>query len=164
MSISEEEEYLAMIHRYSGIITKICYYYATDADDFNDLRQDVLANIWQSRNSFRHEASESTWIYRLSLNTCITNFRKRKRNPSTVPIELIAEPEAEKSDALARHNELHALISRLNLREKSLILMWLDEMSYERISAITGMPRNTVAVQLHRAKEKLKKIANEINR
>lgn len=162
MSITEEEQYLAMVRRYGGIITKICYYYAKDKEDFKDLRQDVLAVLWQSRDAFREEASESTWIYRLTLNTCISTFRKRKRSPESSPLDSIAEVADNGADIEAeeRYRHLHYLISQLNAREKALILMWLDEMSYDQIAAVTGAPRNTVATQLRRVKEKLIKMSN----
>lgn len=149
-----------MINRHGGIITKICFYYAKNSDDFSDLRQDVLAAIWQSRDSFRHDAAESTWVYRLALNTCISSFRRRRRASDTLPIDLISEPADESDVKTARRNELYTLISRLNAREKALILMWLDDMSYDQISEITGATRNTIATRLRRAKQKLIEISN----
>ncbi len=158
--MTDNEGFLEVVDRHSGIIAKICYYYATDADDFQDLRQDVLANMWSCRDSFRGDSSLSTWIYRVAINTCISAFRHRKHKGEQVGIEFIPELADDSSENEHMHAEMHRLISCLNKEEKAAILMWLDGLSYDEIAAIIGCKRNTVAVRLKRIKDKIVKMSN----
>lgn len=153
--ITEEEDFLALVDRSKGIITKICWYYAHDAGEFEDLRQDVLAAMWHSRSSFRGDSAPSTWVYRLALNTCISSLRREKRRGVRVALDQLPEIAAEESTALSRHREMHALIDRLRPDDKAIILLWLDDMPYDEIAAIVGMPRNTLATRLRRIKQRL---------
>ena len=154
-------EFEEVIDKYSGIITKICYYFASNVDEFKDIRQDVWINIWKGRDKFRNESSLSTWIYRVSFNTCISYQRKNKLKTVPLSIETLAEIPDNTDFDISKYNEMHRLINSLSLRERAIILMWLDEKSYDEIAEITGMPRNTIAVKLKRIKEKLVKLSNQ---
>lgn len=154
-NINGTQDFLQAIERNSGIINKICYCYAKDSEDFHDMRQDILANIWAYRESFRGDSSLTTWIYRLALNTCISALRKRKNKGTNVSIDTITDISADETDLPAMHREMHRLISRLNAEEKAVILLWLDDMSYDEIASIVGCPRNTIATRLKRIKEKI---------
>lgn len=156
----EKERFVEMVRSNAGIINKICYFYVDDTDDFNDLRQDILVNLWDSRNSFRSVSSLSTWVYRVSLNTAISSFRKRKRRGVKVPVDTLIEVESQDSSVLEHYRELHRLIQLLGHREKAVLLMWLDGADYNTISEATGITRNTVATLLRRAKDKLNNMAN----
>ena len=136
----------------------VCFMYADNKDDVNDLFQESVFNIWKSYKNFRGESSFVTWVYRISLNTCISDFRKKKKY-DYVPLE-------QQIDILedCEHNELlkemYSLIKRLNKVDRMFILLWLDEKSYDEIAEITGTNRNNVAIKLHRIKEKLKNMSN----
>lgn len=161
--ITEEREYEAAIKEYGGLISKICFYFSANPEEFNDIRQEVLLNIWKGWKNFRKDSKLSTWIYRVSFNTCISFQRKERRSKNLISIEdLIDIPIDEEPSKLERYNEMHALIRQLNFTERVLILLWLDEKSYEEISALTGLNRNTVAVKLKRIKEKLVNMSKNI--
>ena len=149
------------IIKYGGIITKICYYFASDSEEFKDLRQEVFYNIWKGLDNFRHDSKLSTWIYRISFNTCISFHRKEKKIVK-IPITQIMEmpDDYQEADKLEKYRAMQALIRQLKYEERALILMWLDEMSYEEISSLTGLNRNTVAVKLKRIKDKLVKMVD----
>ena len=72
MEREREQEYLAFIEENKRIIYKVCYLYAADEEEMKDLRQEVLINLWKGYPQFKGTAQLSTWIYRVSLNTCIT--------------------------------------------------------------------------------------------
>lgn len=151
-----QKRFLQIIADNRQLICKVCYMYATDADHFNDLYQEVVANMWQGIASFRGDASLSTWIYRMAINTCVTYYRRNRRHSaSTVSLDQILEIPADDSDRAADLHEMYRLISTLEPMEKALILMWLDERSYEEISDVTGLSRNNVASRLRRIKLKL---------
>ena len=149
-----------IIKDYSLLITKVCYYFATDISELKDLRQDVLLNIWTGMDKFKNQSKASTWIYRVCFNTCITYHRKNKHRKKEVPLSSVLEVEDETFD-MEKYREMHRLIGRLGSDEKAIILMWLDENSYEEIAEVIGLKRNTVATRLKRIKDKLIKMANE---
>ena len=157
----KDREFSQLIDRYDKLIAKVCYFYAVDADDFYDLRQESLINLWRGFDSFRGSSSLSTWVYRVCLNSCVSFFRKNHRKTSSVPIEQLPDviaPDAGKAELM---REMYGLINRLNRQEKALVLLWLDQRSYDEIADIMGVPRNTVASRLRRVKEKLVKYSNE---
>lgn len=149
-----------IVRDYSLMITKVCYYFATSIPELKDLRQEVLLNIWTGWDKFRKESKLSTWIYRVCFNTCITYQRKNKQRKNEVPLSSVLDFEDESFD-MERYKEMHRLIGKLGSEDKAIILMWLDENSYEEIADVVGLKRNTVASRLKRIKEKLVKMSNE---
>lgn len=156
---SNEREFADLIKDHSRIINKVCYFYATDTFPFNDLRQEVYINLWLSMGQFRGESKLSTWVYRVAVNTALMSLRSSKSKVETAPfdfglIDLSSELDDEQKENL---QTLYALISWLDEMEKAIILLWLDEYSYEDIAETLGMKRNTIATKLHRIKDKLSK-------
>lgn len=153
-----EKEFEGIMKEYGGIITKICYSFSSDPEEFKDLRQEVMYHIWKGLQNFRNESKLSTWIYRISFNSCISYQRKEKKY-TKVPVENILMDTEDTSDSkLADYLAMHNLIKRLSYEDRALILMWLDDLSYEDISNLTGLNRNTIASRLKRIKEKLVKM------
>lgn len=160
----KEEDYLDEIERNRRIIARICWSYADSADDFRDLRQDVLLNLWRGWDRFNGDSKRSTWIYRVALNTCLTRMTRAKTSIPTEPVENWKEtPQVlDYSDQSEDLKMLYELISQLSPMDKAIIIMWLDEFSYEEIASTTGLLRNTVAVRISRIKEKLKTLSQKI--
>lgn len=156
----QEKEFIALVEEYKQVIYKVCYVYATDADHLNDLYQEVVINLWKAYPRFRGECKSSTWVYRIGLNTCISFFRRSKRSPEVVPISVDLEAFAEDSDKTAQLRELYRMINKLGQLERALILLWLEERSYQEIAEIIGISKNNVAVKLNRIREKLKAMSN----
>ncbi|MCH5234024.1 MAG: sigma-70 family RNA polymerase sigma factor [Muribaculaceae bacterium] len=158
----KEKEFENAIVEYGGIITKICYYFSSDTDEFKDLRQEVLYNIWKGWDKFRNDSKLSTWIYRVSFNTCVSYNRKEIKRKNTLSIDDVLDiPEETELSKLEKYNAMHKLIQQLVYEERAIILLWLDEKPYEEIAELMGLPRNTVAVKLKRIKEKLVKMSKE---
>lgn len=74
MTTHYSSEFTQLITQHAAIINKVCYIYANTLDDFNDMRQETLINIWRGLPSFRHDSSPSTWVYRVALNSCVSFF------------------------------------------------------------------------------------------
>ena len=129
-----------------------------------DLFQDILVQLWQSYPSFNKKSKFSTWMYRVALNTAIAQFRKDKKNnedltpdvPVNVPEE---ESFKEKED---RINLVHKAINKLSKAEKAIIILYMDDYSYEEISEISGLTISNVGVKINRIKTKLQKILKEL--
>lgn len=153
-----ENEFIELVNPYQPIIYKVCSMYANNKDEFCDLFQESLLNLWIAYPKYRSECKVSTWIYRVSLNTCISDLRKKSKM-QLVPLssELNVYDDCEKNQDI---QEMYSLIKRLNKLDRALILLWLDEKSYEEIAVILQLSKSNVSVRLCRIKEKLKQMSN----
>ena len=159
---TKEKDFEEAIAEYNGIITKVCYYFSNDSEEFKDLRQEVLYNIWKGWDRFRGDSKISTWIYRVSFNTCVSFQRKEKKYTETLSIDNVIDLPAEAGDSLLeKYNTMYSLIRSLKYDDRALLMLWLDEKSYEEISDLMGLNRNTVAIRLKRVKEKLVKMSED---
>lgn len=157
--MSSKENFEEIVTKYKSIIVKVCFLYAGE-EEFDDYYQEVLIQLWRSLPKFRGESEISTWIYRISLNTCIT-FIRRDSKMRKIPLSQELDFWTNDVESKMQVRELYQLINQLNKLEKAMILLWLEEKSYEDIAAITGLSRSNVAVKLSRIKEKLKKMSNQ---
>jgi RNA polymerase sigma factor (sigma-70 family) len=156
-----EHEFVEMINRHRGIIYKVCNLYGLDQEDKNDLFQEVVLQLWKAFPSFRRESKQSTWMYRIALNTAITNFRKTSRRLESSGIstdefqipDLGAYPEEDEQMSL-----LKRAINCLTEIEKAIILLHLEDKTYDEISEIIGISKTNVGVRITRIKVKLEKI------
>ena len=156
-----EKEFLDMIEAHKRIIYKVCYMYANDQDDLNDLFQETVLNLWKSFTRYRGDSTYNTWVYRIAMNTCITFLRRSSTRPQTIPMTTdVARLAAEEEDMAGQLRELYRLINQLGKLERALILLWLEERSYQEMADILGISKANVAVKLNRTKEKLKKMSN----
>lgn len=142
------------------MIYKVCYIYSKDKDNLNDLYQESVLNLWRSYPRFRNECKVSTWIYKITLNTCVSFYRRFSNHLNLClyrqTLNLITENESE----LSAIQELYNLINYLNAIEKALILLYLEEKSYQEIAIITGLSVTNVGTKLNRIKDKLKRLFN----
>lgn len=150
-----ETRFNEIVRRHDRLITRLCFGYARSSDELEDLRQDTLINIWQSLPKFRGEAAESTWIYRITLNTCVSVLRKRMPETTSLDSGILYDVIDEDDERKEQLAALHESISHLGGVDKALILMWLDGFTYEQMAEMAGLTRNTVATRLKRAKDKL---------
>ena len=163
LKAADEAYFLELTERYGQLVNRICLSYADSSADFEDLRQDVWINVWKSLDGFRADSSIDTWIYRITLNTCVSCLRKRKRSVLTSPIDgIFPEPADDvESDSLReRIRVLHGLISRLSPLDKAIMTMHLDDRSNAEIAEVTGLAKGNVATRLSRIRSRL---SSEIN-
>ena len=156
-----EREFLDMIAAQKRVIYKVCYIFAKDQDDLNDLFQEVVLNLWKSFPSYRGDSTVTTWVYRIAMNTCITFLRRSNTRLQTIPMTAdVASLVADEEGRTGQLQELYRLINKLGKLERALILLWLEERSYQEMADILGISKANVAVKLLRTKEKLKKMSN----
>lgn len=141
------------------LISKLCYCYTSTHDDFEDLRQDVLINVWRGLAGFRNESTLPTWIYRITLNTCVATLRHETMRQHPTLDEALAASRTDEADTTYADADnvrtLYRLIKSLNPIDRGILMMWLDERSYDEIAEVMGMKRNTIATRIRRAKEEL---------
>lgn len=150
------KEFVDVLNNHRGLIYKVCHLYCDDPEDRKDLFQEIVLQVWKSLGNFRQESSIGTWMYRIALNTAITHLRKEKRSGGKVSLDGIDIPELnEDSEKEEQLKQLFKAIENLDRIDKSVILLHLEEKSYEEISEITGLTRTNVGVRLNRIKAKL---------
>jgi len=152
--------YRSSILPYAGIIIKMCRAYTNSQEDFEDYYQEVCLQIWRSHDNFRGNSEWSTWIYRLSLNVCLTLLKKKKRNGRNFASDTVPDEVTEDSGAFADEslNELYRSIRQLSEIDRGIILLYLEEKSYQEIAEIIGTNSNNIGVRINRIKERLKKL------
>ena len=158
-STVDKEFFMTIYSRYNTIVDKICFTFASDLNDFDDLRQDAWLNIWRGIESFRGESKPSTWIYRITINSCVSTARTTKKHRGILGIDYAEKCVADTpdNDSVER---LYYLLSCLNPIDRSIMLLRLEELDYEEIAGIMGMPRNTIATRLRRIRIKLAQLNN----
>jgi RNA polymerase sigma-70 factor (ECF subfamily) len=157
--------YQASILPMAAIIVNICSAYTNSQEDFEDYYQEVCLQIWRSKDNFREQCKWSTWVYRIALNVCLTLLKKKKRNgkayftSDVLPDDvLVSENRAFEDESL---NQLYVAIRHLSEVDRALILLYLEEKSYQEIADILGTNANNIGVRVNRIKERLKKILDE---
>lgn len=151
-----DSEFIDILNNHRGLIFKVCNLYCADREDRKDLFQEIVLQIWKSLRSFRNESALSTWMYRIALNTAITHLKKQKQSVSPLSVEGIEIPDINDSDEKEESlKQLFAAIDQLNKIDKSIVLLYLEEKTYEEISEITGLSKTNVGVKLNRIKAKL---------
>lgn len=153
-----ELRFNTIINEHTRMISKVCYCYAVSRQDFEDMRQDCLINIWRGLSSFDGRSRLSSWLYRICINTCITSWRGKTRRPQVFSFDEISEITADSSDDDSRSENvelLHTLISSLPYVDRAIIMMWLDKCPYDEIAEVTGLSKNNVAVKIHRLKNRM---------
>ncbi|WP_187261574.1 RNA polymerase sigma factor [Pontibacter beigongshangensis] len=154
-----EGEFLQLMDRYQGVVHKICRLYRNSPEDRQDLFQEVVYQLWKSYPQFKHASKESTWVYRIALNTALATFRKSKPLVSftaEVPEPAFQEP----SGRSEQEERLFLALGNLNDVDKALISLYLDDFSYHEIAAVMGISESNVGVRLNRIKSKLKQTLN----
>ncbi|WP_350293958.1 sigma-70 family RNA polymerase sigma factor [uncultured Croceitalea sp.] len=154
--------YKSYIYPHLGIIIKICRAYTNTQEDFEDYFQEVCLQIWRSKANFNEQSAWSTWVYRLTLNVCLTFTRKKKRNVTV--IDNIEHNEIDDDYESAFTSEsfrmLNEAIKKLSKLDRAIILLYLEEKSYKEIAEIIGLSSGNIGTRINRIKNRLKKILN----
>ena len=133
--------------------------FAKDVDEADDLFQEVLINLWKGMGAFKEQSKISTWIWRVSFNTCISADRK-KRKRKTVRLSMDINLYEDRDEDSRQIKMLYERIHRLKPFDRAIVMLWLEGISYEEIGAIVGISTKNVSVRLVRIKEELKKMTN----
>lgn len=159
MNNDKEHEFELLVRQHKRTIYTVCYMFSTNKDEIDDLFQEILIRLWNGFDRFEGRSSAKTWIYRVALNTAINQDRKERRRPQTVPLSVDIDPYEADNPQTQQIRVLYDRISRLDPIDRSLILLWLEGISYDEIGAIIGISPNNVGVKLTRIKEKLVKMS-----
>ena len=156
-----ELEFERLVKLHKSTIYTVCYMFSQDADEVADLFQDILVNMWNGFSKFRGDCDARTWIWKISLNTCITAERKKRKLGERVPLSMEINLFEDSDDDSRQIRMLRERIDRLGYFDRAIILLWLENLCYEEIGSIMGISAKNVSVRLVRIREQLKKMSNE---
>lgn len=151
--------FIEAIKANEGLIYKIASLYTDSKEDREDLVQEIVYNLWKSFESYNQKSRLSTWMYRVAMNVAIYHLKIAKRKVLTVPLEGQDHGfnEAETNDAEEKLKTMRHHLNLLNLLDKGIVFLYLENKSYEEIAEIVGISLSNVGTRLSRIKEKLKK-------
>jgi RNA polymerase sigma-70 factor, ECF subfamily len=162
---ANHDEFIALVNQNKPMLTKVCNLYADNGHDREDLFQEIVFQLWRSYPTFRGAAKFSTFLYRIALNTALTRIRKERRHAQHHQLHGFPEIAASADETDEQKNnlqQLHQAISRLSQIEKAIVMLYLEEKSYDEIEEILGINQNNLRVKMNRIKEKLRKITKEV--
>ena len=155
MNNDKEHQFVVLVQEHKRTIYTVCYMFSHNKAEIDDLFQEILIRLWNGFDHYEGRSSARTWVYRVALNTAINQDKKERRRIETVPLTLDIDPFEADNPKTEQVRKLHDLISQLELIDRSLVLLWLEGISYDEIGAIIGITPNNVGVRLARIKEKL---------
>ncbi|MBR3011013.1 MAG: RNA polymerase sigma factor [Bacteroidales bacterium] len=150
-----EQQFTKTVTEHKSTIYTVCYMFSQDADEVNDLFQEVLVNLWKGFESFEQRSDIRTWIYRVALNTCISLDRKKRRQ-ATARLSMDINLFEDRDEDTRQVDLLHKRIAQLQPFDRAIVLLWLENLPYDEIGQIVGITAKNVGVRLHRIREQLK--------
>ena len=157
--MDKKEAFITAIKDNEALIYKIAAVYTNSVEDRKDVLQEIIYQLWKSFDSFNQQSSLSTWMYRVAMNVAIYQLKIAKRKVLTLPMDgqfsTIHETEADGFEE--KWAELRQALDKLNLLDKGIIMLYLENKSYAEIAEIVGISETNVGTKMSRIKEKLKK-------
>lgn len=159
MSNQKEIAFAQQVKEHEMLIYKVCRIYAATEADRDDLYQEIVLQLWHSFEKFRGESKFSTWLYRVAINTAISGLRKRKDfissfEPAQLPVVADEPPGNEE----VRLTELYRAVGQLNLIERAIVMLYLEDRSYDEMQEILGINSGSLRVKMTRIKDKLRQM------
>lgn len=158
MTVREQEQvFKDWLDQHKAVLFKIIRAYAFTAADRDDLFQEISIQVWHSIPTFRQEASVTTWLYRIALNTAIKWTKKeRKHSDAKESLDtvhhILQESKIQIDERLVwLYNE----ISRLDEIDRSIALLLLEGFSYKEMASIAGITESNIGVRINRIKKYL---------
>ncbi|WP_345987617.1 RNA polymerase sigma factor [Chryseobacterium sp. Chry.R1] len=158
-----ELEFELRLKEYKLLIYKVCRMYSNDPNTIQEMYQDIIIQLWKSYPKFRGESKFSTWLYRIAINTVLMSLSKPKRSIQIIDIELqYVQVSYEEDTGLKeeQHQQLYVAIQQLNDVEKSVVMLYLEDKSYDEMEEILGISNATLRVKMNRIKDKLRTLTN----
>ena len=159
------QEFIAFVDNHRKLIYKVCRMYCRNDALVKDVEQEILAQLWIAFPKYDNSTKPSTWIYRIALNTAISCYRRERKHSARQSdidqsVFLMAE-EHESDDTEEQIRRLYAFIEQFAELDRALLMLYLDENSYEDIAVVLGITVTNVATKISRLKQKLKKLMTD---
>ena len=153
----KQHPFLALVEEHAGAINRVCRSFCHTAEDREDLRQDIIMNLWLGWSRYRPAAKPVTWVWRVAVNTGISWLRHRNRQVETAPLEGIEIPD----EGIDSENRkwLYELIRQLPDKDQKLLRLYLDGWKQDEIGEMLGISETNVQTRMSRIKQKLQKLS-----
>lgn len=161
-----EKQFEALIKEYELLLLKVCHIYAHTDVDRQDLFQDIVVQVWKAYPKFRGDSKFSTWLYRVAINTAITGLRKKKDfityyEPLCLPVHFSNDDSGQADEE--RLKKLYECIGQLSQVEKAIVMLYMEDHSYDEMKDILGITPGNLRVKMTRIKEKLRQLTKATN-
>jgi RNA polymerase sigma factor (sigma-70 family) len=161
-----EKQFEKHIREHELLIYKVCHIYAYTDADRQDLFQDIVLQLWKAYPKFKSGSRFSTWLYRVAINTAITGLRKKKNfitsyEPASLPIHMSDDDFGLMEEE--RLQQLYKGIDQLSQVEKAIVMLYMEERSYEEMEDILGINQGNLRVKMNRIKDKLRQMTKTID-
>jgi RNA polymerase sigma-70 factor (ECF subfamily) len=155
-----EKAFENSIRQHEGLLHKVCRIYAATDADRQDLFQEIIIQLWKAYPRFKGESKLSTWLYRVAINTAITGLRRQKDFITSYEPEALPQRSDDGGHAAEeeRLQQLYTAIAQLNEVEKAIVMLYMEDRSYDEMEDILGISSGTLRVKMNRIKEKLRQL------
>ena len=155
---SKQAEFLKLIEKHQGILYKVSRIYMDSDQDQEDLRQEIVYQLWKSYEKFKGNSQFSSWMYRVAVNTAITYFKKDKKRIDKAELDAQLDIKLEEQDLTEESKLAHfyRAVKKLNKIEKAIILFFIEGLSHKEIASNLGLTEVNTRVKLNRTKIKIK--------
>lgn len=161
MQNTQQLDFVQLLNEHQLLIYKVCNLYGLTMTDREDLFQEIVVQLWKAYPRFRGESKFSTWLYRIALNTAISGLRKKRDHissfePEKIPTDIQEETYSHEKEIQLQ--QMYSGIRQLSEIERALVMLYLEDKSYEEMEEILGINQNNLRVKMNRIKEKLRKL------
>lgn len=161
----DQNEFIVLVNQHRGMLYKVCNLYCSSEYDKQDLFQEIVIQLWKAYPRFRGDSKFGTWLYRIALNTAISDLRKQKKHiqsvePDRLPTEI--QDIQYNKDKEEKLQQLYRAIHQLPEIERGIVMLYLEDKSYEEMEEILGINQNNLRVKMNRIKEKLRKLTKVV--
>ena len=159
-----EKQFEKYITDHEALLYKVCRIYADTYADRQDLFQEIVIQLWRAYPKFKGESKFSTWLYRVAINTAITGLRKKKDfitsyEPADLPVQVSEDSSGQAEEE--RLQQLYKAIGQLSQVEKAIVMLYMEDRSYEEMEDILGISQGNLRVKMSRIKEKLRQLTKD---
>jgi RNA polymerase sigma factor (sigma-70 family) len=151
-----DKEFLEQLKAHDRIIHKVCRLYQDDPNDRQDLFQEIVCQAWRSYASFRSESRFPTWLYRVALNTAISFYRRQRSRREADPGDIAMRLHPPDDPYASQVEVMYAAINRLSRIDKAIVLLYLEDCSYDEMASVMGMSKVNIGVRLNRIRKRLR--------
>jgi RNA polymerase sigma factor (sigma-70 family) len=157
---SADAAFVSLVQSHNRIITRVVRYYAHEDADRDDLRQEILGQLWRAFPTFAGRARLSTWVYRLALNVAISQHRRRRRDdarlvqPEDGALDRVSVDTAEPDD---RRAALDRFLASLREFDRAMLLLYLEDHSHQEIAESLGISATNASTRISRLKAQFKR-------
>jgi RNA polymerase sigma factor (sigma-70 family) len=156
--VDKKVAFITAITENQGLIFKMASIYTNNNEDRNDLSQEIIYQLWKSFDTFLQKSSLSTWMYRVAMNVAINHLKMSKRKILTLPLneQFLNFPDLDNSEIEERWQTFKQHIDKLDLLDKGIVILYLENKSHDEIAKIIGISTSNAGTKLSRIKEKIK--------